>query len=623
MNKKLRKAIISAAMATLLTVNAVPLAAYADAPANDRIVYTFLTERLGLNHAAASGLMSNIYKESGFLPTVSCTDTNGKTSYGIMQWNGSRFEQLQSFCRENGYAYDTLEGQLAYLEYDLTGVYRGYYDHLLYGIEDSEQGAYDAAYFWASQYEVCSSKYFELRAELARDFYYPEFMNTAPVDLSTLDDSDSQLLPEAPEGFHTEYSPAPSVTVFRWNKAERADTYRVRIFKGSSAEGAPFMAGDKLTGTEYKACLPAGTYSAVVDSVNQYGMTVSNAVTFTVTQQTAADLGESFIGKISWNDGLRQLTAAETSTVQHKAPTYEKEQLWNFTREDDGSYSITAYESGDALATQNGSALLSEAEENSSFMIYGSKETGYFIQPKTDSRSALAISEEERITVQGFNGEEVQQFDIDEYEFNTPEITVIADGGEKEPVLFTWDKADCAEGYILSVTDEDGCMVASVKVQENDVSADVMLKAGKYKVGLTAVSEITGESADSDEVDFEVMNLPERPKPELTLSKEPGLVGFQWERCEDADRYSYRITEKSTGKTVKYKNGVKGCADKVKLTAGEYILTVSAENENGSVTSEEIPIVLHVGKDGEAVLTVKSVLASVKMGIINAEEKVK
>ncbi len=540
-----------------------------------------------------------------------------------MQWNGPRFEQLQSFCLENGYAYDTLEGQLAYLEYDLTGAYRGYYDHLLYGIEDSEQGAYDAAYFWASQYEVCSRKYFEERAELARDFYYPEFMGTVPVDLSLLDGSDSELLPEAPEGFHAEYSPAPSVTVFRWNESEKADTYRVRIFKGDSVEGSPFMAGDNLTGTEYKVCLPEGKYSAVVDSINRYGMAVSGAVTFTIDQQTVADLGESFIGKISWNDGLRQLTATEDSAAQHKAPSYEKEQLWNFLRQEDGSYRITSYETGDSLTSQNGLAALGDKDAEQSFMIYGSREAGYFIQPVNDSRSVFAVSEQDELKISGFTGEVAQQFDIDEYEFNTPEITVTADGGEKEPVVFTWDKADCAEGYILSVTDEEGCMAASVKVQENDTSADVTLRAGKYRVGLTAVSEITGESVDSDEAYFEVKSLPTRPVPELIMSKEAGVAAFKWERCADADKYSYRIIEKSTGNTVKYKNGVKGCNDKVKLTAGEYILTVTAENENGSVTSQDVHLLLHEGRDGEAVLSVKSVLASVKLGIKAEEALVK
>ena len=138
MNKKRFKSISSAVLSLSVLIHAVPaLTASGEEMTNDQYVYQFLTEDLNLHHAAASGIMANIDQECGFVPTASCIDTNGLISYGLMQWNGPRFAQMKSFCASNGYAYDTLEGQLAYLEYELSGPYSSYYDYLLYSIPDT------------------------------------------------------------------------------------------------------------------------------------------------------------------------------------------------------------------------------------------------------------------------------------------------------------------------------------------------------------------------------------------------------------------------------------------------------------------------------------------------------
>lgn len=115
---KQQKKWIAAALSLLLSCTAMPLSAFAvELESNEEIIYEFLTDTLQLNTATASGILANIYQESGFEPTASCIDTNQKISYGICQWNGPRYEALQAFCNQNGYAYDSLSGQLAYLEY--------------------------------------------------------------------------------------------------------------------------------------------------------------------------------------------------------------------------------------------------------------------------------------------------------------------------------------------------------------------------------------------------------------------------------------------------------------------------------------------------------------------------
>lgn len=129
----------------------VPLAPAAQAAdlAVERAVYNFLTQELGLNSAAACGVLANIEAESNFSLRAS---GDGGSSYGLCQWHAGRFQNLQSFCRMQGYDYWSLEGQLQYLAYELRGGYWNTYAALR-GVENSSQGAYDAAYAWCVRFE--------------------------------------------------------------------------------------------------------------------------------------------------------------------------------------------------------------------------------------------------------------------------------------------------------------------------------------------------------------------------------------------------------------------------------------------------------------------------------------
>ena len=162
---KSKKKWIAAMCSILLSSSMLTPAAFAvEVQSNEEMIYTFLTEELQLNAAVASGILANLYQESGFEPTASCIDSNHQISYGICQWNGARYADLQAFCSENGYAYDSLDGQLAYLENDLLTTYAPYYyDTLLNDFENSEDGAYEAAYSWAAIYEVGSDFYTTLQ----------------------------------------------------------------------------------------------------------------------------------------------------------------------------------------------------------------------------------------------------------------------------------------------------------------------------------------------------------------------------------------------------------------------------------------------------------------------------
>ena len=118
---------------------------------NELAICAFLREELGLNAAAASGILANIERESEFDPH--CLGDDG-TSYGICKWHAERFAELRSWCRREGLKYTSLQGQLRFLAHELES--RRYEDVLasLRTAEDSAAGAYWAADQWCRRFEL-------------------------------------------------------------------------------------------------------------------------------------------------------------------------------------------------------------------------------------------------------------------------------------------------------------------------------------------------------------------------------------------------------------------------------------------------------------------------------------
>lgn len=152
--------------------------------ANEKTIYNFLKKELKLNTAAACGVLANIQSESAFNPTASVIDTNGKTSYGICQWNGPRFEMLKDYCSQYGYDYRTLEGQLYFLKYELEHTEASAFSKVK-NVDNTADGAYTAGYNWARYFERCASVYHEWRAKLARDTYWPKYVSDSIAEDKT------------------------------------------------------------------------------------------------------------------------------------------------------------------------------------------------------------------------------------------------------------------------------------------------------------------------------------------------------------------------------------------------------------------------------------------------------
>mgnify|MGYP002241708625 CR=1 FL=1 len=66
-------------------------------------IFKYITADMGLNIAAASGILANIQAESGFNPNLY---GDSGSSYGICQWHNDRFTALKNYTDK----WDTLQG---------------------------------------------------------------------------------------------------------------------------------------------------------------------------------------------------------------------------------------------------------------------------------------------------------------------------------------------------------------------------------------------------------------------------------------------------------------------------------------------------------------------------------
>lgn len=180
---------------------------------NCKKIYEFLTNDMGLNSAAACGVLANIEEESGFEPNLG---GDGGSSYGICQWHAERFTNLQNFCSRNGYSWKSLDGQLNFLKYELTNYEcdTGYILEKLKDVSDTAQGAYKAGYDWCYYFERPAYKdsKSESRGASARDEYWPVFgkkyvsTGTALGDVTgdgRIDSSDALLIVQSSVGKKT------------------------------------------------------------------------------------------------------------------------------------------------------------------------------------------------------------------------------------------------------------------------------------------------------------------------------------------------------------------------------------------------------------------------------------
>ncbi|MBR6800196.1 MAG: RICIN domain-containing protein [Eubacteriaceae bacterium] len=197
----MKKKILCLLLAFLLAAGILPVSIFKTrevyAESNEMIIFRFLKENVGLNTAAACGVLANIEKESGFRHDILEYGYTWETGggYGICQWTNSprtnpdgRRTKLVNWCTNNGYDYRTLIGQLNYLKYELnTSYYKKWVTSKLLAVPNTADGAYEAGRVWCYYYEVPAGykTVSVTRGNAARDKYWPKYSGMDALDLGT------------------------------------------------------------------------------------------------------------------------------------------------------------------------------------------------------------------------------------------------------------------------------------------------------------------------------------------------------------------------------------------------------------------------------------------------------
>jgi hypothetical protein len=269
---------------------------------NAKEIYRFLLNEMGLNSAAACGILANIRKESYFDPTKS---GDSGTSYGICQWHDTstgkgRYTGLKNWCEKNGYDYTTLNGQLHYLQYELSQnnssvLYNGktIYDAML-AIENTAEGAYAAGYYWCNTFEVPYSnnptkreEECQSRGTLARDTYWPVYCEPTVTNIVPAEDG----LMVSWEAF----SGASHYELYRYTNGDISTMTSVAVTTELSAIDKTVKSGKSYT---YMLCaVTLGEDGSITNIVNAKEITQYYLAAPTLTKCTGSSGGQT----ITWN----------------------------------------------------------------------------------------------------------------------------------------------------------------------------------------------------------------------------------------------------------------------------------------------------------------------------------
>lgn len=132
----------------------------------------FLRRELDLPDSAVAAVLANMDRESSFDPRA--IDETGNF-FGLCQWSRTRWLNCFNFCRENGLDRFSVEGQLAFLQFELSGEYEWIYLYFLLAAEDSEDGAQEAQFEFCASFEAPLDVDWEqvYRSKLVAEVYWP------------------------------------------------------------------------------------------------------------------------------------------------------------------------------------------------------------------------------------------------------------------------------------------------------------------------------------------------------------------------------------------------------------------------------------------------------------------
>ena len=106
--------------------------------------------KLGYSRAGICAILANMQQESAGFQLTAIGD--GGRSFGLCQWHDGRWTNLNNFCEKNGLDPNTVQGQVAFLDYELKNNYSDLYNKLQ-NADDSQETAQELAKRWCTEFE--------------------------------------------------------------------------------------------------------------------------------------------------------------------------------------------------------------------------------------------------------------------------------------------------------------------------------------------------------------------------------------------------------------------------------------------------------------------------------------
>ncbi|MCD8231927.1 MAG: phage tail tip lysozyme [Clostridiales bacterium] len=359
---------------TVLTVSA----ASVTSNNNETIIFDYLINTAGFSVAAACGILANIYSESAFNCNAKGDyNSNGDyTSYGLCQWHGSRFTSLKEYCSSNGLDYTTVEGQLAYLMYELqTSTYKTkVYDRLM-SVSDDADGAYWAAYYWCYYYEIPANykSVSETRGNLAMNTFWPEYQEYAGTTSDTLTIS-GVVAPTsitAGSSFTIEGTITSSQTITKVTAAIYNTSGDTETSSSDTPNTKTYSLKNSTVDNNLKfGSLDAGVYTYKVKVTTSAGTTTLVDQDFVVlsTEKTVSNGYYYIYTKVntSYSASIEDSSSSSGANVQlAKTDTDDSYMMFQFTYQKNGYYTIKNVGSGMYLAI-SGTSSGSNVKQSSS-----------------------------------------------------------------------------------------------------------------------------------------------------------------------------------------------------------------------------------------------------------------
>ena len=139
---------------------------------NMRIITAYLRDEMQLPDAAVAAILANMFRESAFDPRA--VDPSG-CFFGLCQWCWTRWLSCYRFCLKNELDRFSVEGQLAFLRFELEGEFDWLLRDFLLDVEDSEDGAQDAQYSFCEYFEAPLDTEWEhvIRSKYVANLFWP------------------------------------------------------------------------------------------------------------------------------------------------------------------------------------------------------------------------------------------------------------------------------------------------------------------------------------------------------------------------------------------------------------------------------------------------------------------